>query len=149
MTITTFQAAKALGQISGWSISNFTMQRVLYLANMVYIGRYDEPLVDEYFEAWDYGPILPKLYHKVKCYASRPVQNIFRSVPDIDKDTEEYKIIKLSFNKFGIMYPPRLIGLTQAEGGGWDRNYKADGLKPFIEPKHIKEEYKLLTSDTD
>jgi uncharacterized phage-associated protein len=64
MTISVFDAARTLGYYSDWKLSNLQMQKILYLAHMVYMDKNSgEPLVDEDFQAWDYGPVLPSLYY--------------------------------------------------------------------------------------
>ncbi|RWO77206.1 type II toxin-antitoxin system antitoxin SocA domain-containing protein [Mesorhizobium sp.] len=66
MTLHVLSAAKHLAKQSGWSLSNLELQKILYLAHMFYLGRTGEPLVSGHFEAWDYGPVHPDLYHRVK-----------------------------------------------------------------------------------
>mgnify|MGYP006283548483 CR=1 FL=1 len=77
MTVSVLSAAKRLAARSGWTLSNLELQKILYLAHMVHLGRTDgAPLVHGLFEAWDYGPVHPDLYHRVKIFGSSPVKNI-------------------------------------------------------------------------
>jgi len=38
------------------------------------------PLVNGRFEAWDYGPVNPELYQRLKIYDAASVRNIFRVI---------------------------------------------------------------------
>jgi hypothetical protein len=60
-------AARYACRMSGWSLTNLKLQKILYIARMVFVGRTkDQLLIDEAFKAWDFGPVLPSLYHRVR-----------------------------------------------------------------------------------
>jgi hypothetical protein len=60
-------AARYACKMSGWSLTNLKLQKILYIARMVFVGRTkDQLLIDEAFKAWDFGPVLPSLYHRVR-----------------------------------------------------------------------------------
>ena len=74
MTVNVLNAAAHLIERSNQSLSNLELQKLLYLAHMFYMGRYDgEPLVHGEFEAWDYGPVHPTLYQRARTFGSNPV----------------------------------------------------------------------------
>ena len=67
MAVSSITAGRYACKMSGWTITNLKLQKILYIAHMVYVGRTDGTvLIDEMFEAWDFGPVLPNLYHRVK-----------------------------------------------------------------------------------
>lgn len=39
--------------------------KMVYIANGWHLGYFDEPLISDKIEAWDFGPNIPKLYGKV------------------------------------------------------------------------------------
>lgn len=124
MTVNVFAAAKRLAERSGWTLTNLEIQKILYLAHMFYLGRTGgEPLVAGEFEAWDYGPVLPSLYHKIKIYGSEPVGNVFHSVPDIPSGAEA-QIIDEAYDNLGKVGASRLVKATHRLGGAWDRHYR-------------------------
>ena len=63
MAVFILEAAEHLGKQAGWSVSNLKMQKILYIAHQYHLGNYGEPLVHALFEAWDYRPVHPDLYH--------------------------------------------------------------------------------------
>ncbi|WP_158922985.1 type II toxin-antitoxin system antitoxin SocA domain-containing protein [Acidisphaera sp. S103] len=77
MAISTASAAATACKLRNRQLSNLALQKVLYIAHMVHLGRCKDPLVDERFQAWDYGPVLPSLYRPVRMFGSEPVRDIF------------------------------------------------------------------------
>ena len=71
MSVPSYVAAKAVCELTDWKASNLEIHKKLYIAYMVLLGRSDGSarLVDEAFQAWDYGPVLPTLYHHLKAFA--------------------------------------------------------------------------------
>lgn len=146
MTVPVLEAAKRLARRSGWSLSNLELQKILYLAHMFYLGRTGEPLVGGSFQAWDYGPVHPTLYHHAKVFGSSPVENIFRSVPDLADETPEARILDEAFDELSDNRPGQLVAATHRSGGAWDRNYVPAARHVIIPNDQILEEYHSLDS---
>lgn len=47
-------------------ISNLKLQKLCYYAQGFYLAMKGERLFDETLQAWQYGPVVPVLYHKYK-----------------------------------------------------------------------------------
>ncbi len=132
MTISVYAAAKRLGERSGWSLSNLELQKILYIAHMFHIGQTKEPLVTGYFEAWDYGPVHPKLYHRVKIFGSSPVENIFHSAPEIESE-EDAETLDSAVEQFGNARSGKLVAITHWDGGAWAK-YHIPGERGVVIP---------------
>ena len=146
MPVSVFSAAKRLAAKSGWKLSNLQLQKIIYLAHMVYLGRNEgEPLISGYFEAWDYGPVHPDLYHRAKIFGSSPVQNIFQSDPDLE-DSPERRMLDLAFDKLAGVGATRLVGATHRSDGAWEINYQPGQRGCIIPNEDILKEYKGLTN---
>lgn len=79
--------AKFICEKGDWCLSNLKLQKILYMSQMYYMGKNNGArLVDTSFEAWDYGPVSPALYHRVKAFGSSPVQDIFYDARHFGKD---------------------------------------------------------------
>jgi len=145
MTITSFQAAKAMGHFSGWNLSNLKIQKLLYIAHMLYMGENNkEPLINEEFEAWDYGPVLPSLYHELKIFGSSSVRDIFFKI-SIPSTNKEIDIIKQTVERLSVVSSSQLVTITHACGGAWDKNYRQGSRGTKIPNKDILEEYIKLS----
>lgn len=143
MAVHIFAAAKRLAHQSNWSLSNLEMQKILYLAHMFYLGRTGEPLVQGQFEAWDYGPVHPDLYHKVKVYGSDPVGNVFHGVPELPEGSER-DIIDEAYLGIGKAGAGRLVKATHRPGGAWATNYIPGARRRILSNSIILKEYQDL-----
>ncbi len=141
MAVPVLQAAKYMCDTSGWQISNLSLQKLLYIAHMFHLGQHGTPLIDGTFEAWDYGPVQPNLYHKVKVFGSAPVQNIFHSVPDVSDGTEK-SLIHQAVDKLGKSKPGLLVEITHWQEGAWAKHYLPGARGIMIPDNDILEEYK-------
>lgn len=122
MTVPVLSAARRLAARSNWTLSNLELQKILYLAHMFHLGRTGNPLVYGNFEAWDYGPVHPELYHRVKVFGSDPVGNVFHGISE-PADGPERDILDEAYDNLGNAGPGRLVNATHRRGGAWDRNY--------------------------
>jgi uncharacterized phage-associated protein len=127
VALTALQAGKRLAQRSGWTLSNLALQRILYLAHMVHLGRYRTPLVAEAFEAWDYGPVVPVLYDRVKGFGASAVRNVFNTVADPQEGSTEVKVLDEALDRLGRAPAAQLVAMTQREGGAWASSYQPSG----------------------
>jgi uncharacterized phage-associated protein len=55
---------------AGNSISNMKLQKLLYYAQGFAMVILDKPLFEDDFEAWEYGPVIRKIYDKYKSFGS-------------------------------------------------------------------------------
>ncbi len=138
MPIPVLSAAKRMGHQSDWSLSNLEMQKVLYLAHMFHLGKHRRALIPGFFEAWDYGPVHPTLYHKAKVFGKDPVKNIFRSQQDVEDGTERSmldEIVDMSLPS------SRLVAITHWKEGAWYKNYHSGERGVIIPNDDILVEY--------
>jgi uncharacterized phage-associated protein len=144
MTISTFQAAKTICNLSNWTISNLPLQKLLYLAHMYHLGEYNEPLITGQFEAWDLGPVEPSLYHKIKAYGNQPIVDIFYCAI-LDNNSNEFKSLETVYKQFKDSPPGKLVSITHDDNGAWALNYKPNIHGLIISNEDILNEYKYRT----
>lgn len=135
------QAAKTACEASGWTITNLQLQKILYIAHMVHLGRTGRPLVDdEYFEAWDYGPVLPTVYRHVSGFGSRPIANVFATIPDPSND-DERRSIDSAVKKLASIEPFRLVKILHDDRSAWQNHYDQHRRDNIIPDEAIANEY--------
>ena len=136
-----FDLAGTLSERSEWKLSNLSLQKLVYLAQMIHLGEKDEPLFLEQFEAWDYGPVIPSLYHELKMFGSDPVasySSLGRANPETDL---QHEILDYLVNLGKKKKPGQLVALTHWKGGAWAKNYEKH-IKGFVIPNSdIRQEY--------
>lgn len=123
MSVGSLDAAKRICELGSWRVTNLALQKILYMAHMVHMGRYDGAhLIDGEFEAWDYGPVEPNVYQKVKAFGSKAIPNFFfssRPIPDGIEDAT----IKEACEHLLRKSPGELVAMTHWQGGAWAKNY--------------------------
>lgn len=142
MAIASLIAAKKLCELRNWEATNLEIQKTLYLAHMVSLGRSKgtNPLVTENFQAWDYGPVLPNVYNKAKIFGSSAVQNIFQIYVSIS-GTPESDIIEETVDMLVGKTAADLVAITHWEQGAWAEHYVPGAKGVIIPNSRILEEY--------
>lgn len=60
----------------GNTISNLKLQKMLYFTQAEFLVSQDKACFDERIEAWDFGPVVPEVYHRYKVYGSASIPNV-------------------------------------------------------------------------
>ena len=109
---------------------------------MICLGRSEgkKPLVDEDFEAWDYGPVLPTVYRRAKIFGREPIQNIFRSFTS-DTGSWNNEIIEEVVTGLKGKKPGELVAITHWDKGAWAKNYCPGEIGTVIPNEDIVREY--------
>lgn len=117
---------KYICEKSSWTLSNLRLQKILYLAQMFYMGRTGgERLADANFQAWDYGPVSPDLYRKAKQFGADAVQpEIFAEARLFHDEDPRKKTLDEICDKFLSWTPGQLVGATHWEKGAWTKYYQ-------------------------
>jgi len=55
------------------SVSPMKLQKLVYFAHGWRLALYNSPLIDEAIQAWQYGPVIPGIYHEFKHYGNRDI----------------------------------------------------------------------------
>ena len=122
MSVNSNSAARRICKRGDWGVTNLALQKILYLIHMVHLGRTGEPLIQLRFEAWDYGPVLPSLYHRVKIFGDKPIQDVFLGASSI-AGTPEAAAIDEGCDWLLIKKPAELVEMTHWQNGAWAKNY--------------------------
>ncbi|AUQ51101.1 putative phage-associated protein [Phaeobacter inhibens] len=140
MTVRIDDAAQHLCAKSDWKLSNLQLQKIIYMADMNFVGKYGERLVNEDFEAWDYGPVLPSLYHKCKAFGAKSVPPVFWGADDIS-DTREGEMLDLAWERLKSLSPGQLVETTHSDLGAWVRRYAPGAKQIKILSQDMIDEY--------
>ena len=117
---------KFICERGGWKVSNLQLQKILYIAQMLHMGRAGgQRLVDADFEAWDYGPVSPDLYRKVRMFGAAPIEDVFYGAREFPEgDSRRAELIKIC-DQLLPLRPGALVELTHSSIGAWAKNYVA------------------------
>lgn len=132
----------ALCERAEWSLSNLSIQKSAYLVQLLYLGERSEPLFPEDFEAWDYGPVVPNVYHKLKMFGSAPVKPMsYLSNTRLPNDAALRHVDDVA-RLATTQSPGKLVAITHWENGAWAKHYERN-LRGIVIPKSdIRDEYR-------
>lgn len=61
----------------GYGISNLKLQKILYFIQAYFLtSERNKPCFNEKIEAWDFGPVVPEVYHEFKSYGSTLIPTV-------------------------------------------------------------------------
>ena len=139
MTISCLQGGQVIAQLSKGTKTNLEIQKILYFANMLYIGEsgVEKPLIDNKFLTWRYGPAVEKLYYAIKeCENKHVPLRMFSEIKQVMNEDEnpepgyekEVEIIQRAYRQFGKYSPYELVRISHWSKGAWRRS-KDRGFK--------------------
>jgi uncharacterized phage-associated protein len=116
---TAFEVAKYI--IKSLPVDNLKLQKLLYYSQAVHLVLHEkQPLFNEAIEAWDYGPVVPPVYHLYKPCG-------FDVIPPVEEESalnfEELRAVDMTLSCFGVLSGPSLINQTHYEDP-WINAYK-------------------------
>lgn len=106
------------GVRSGEPVTNMRLNKLLYFAQGVHLARTGAPLFQDDFEAWEWGPVVPAVYHRYKKHRDCPIEKADPPVGDFEE--REYASLLDTLREFGGYTTSRLMNMTHAPGGPWD-----------------------------
>lgn len=56
-----------------YPVTQMKLQRMVYFAHGYHLAKYKKPLVNEVFQAWKFGPVLPSMYRTYVLYGPNPI----------------------------------------------------------------------------
>ncbi len=144
MAVSSEFAAKYICDRGNWSVTNLQLHKIMYIAHMIHMGQHSGArLINSSFEAWDYGPVEPHIYHKVKMFGSNPVENVFYFVRDVSSCAETATLDE-ACSKLLAKKPGELVAMTHWDKGAWARNYRPGVRGIKIPDADILAEYAAL-----
>ncbi|MEH2517816.1 putative phage-associated protein [Bradyrhizobium sp. AZCC 1610] len=132
MAIPTTAAARYVCARGNWNVTNLALQKILYLAHMVHLGRTGQRLIDGEFEAWDYGPVNSDLYRTTRIFGDKPIQNIFFGTPRIFGTPEE-ETLREACERLLTKSSSELVAMTHQQNGAWAKHY-VPGVRSAVIP---------------
>ncbi len=120
-------------------LSNLKLQKLVYYAQGFHLIFFDAPLFKDKIMAWQYGPVVPSLYHTYKQYGPSgiPADKDFDQEV-IDEDTREH--LDGIYKVFGQFSAIRLMELAHSDqcwkdagiGNVITHNSMRDSLKKYL-----------------
>lgn len=119
------------------NLTPMKLQKLMFFTQSWYVKSNYEILFDGYFERWQYGPVLPEIYHEFKKFGSREIHQYGTSiwnefgrmntndyqVKEFDKiDTNDYQVnefLKKILDTYGVYTGTELSWMTHQPETAW------------------------------
>ncbi len=150
-----------LARQAGKPVSPMKLQKLVYLAHGWHLAFAGRPLLNEPVEAWQFGPVIPSLYHSLKNYGKTDIADLLTDPWDLylGQSGQEYsiddgldpeenalakRIIKRIWDVYGGFSAVQLSNLTHNEDAPWSQTPGKDKRHTVIDEEKIKQYYARL-----
>ena len=119
----------------GCSISNLQLQKILYFCQGEFYKNHNIPLFKDDIEAWQYGPVIPKVYDRYCAYGASKIYE--KNLASILKDPDKEELDPI-IEKYRSMKIWDLVDETHKVGTPWAEVYKDNEINQIIPKDMIK-----------
>lgn len=102
-------------------VSNLKLQKLLYFSWLEYYRKTGEPLFNEEFQAWKYGPVVPSVYYDYWCNAANTLFVPKRTSEPIDEETLDF--LQTMLTKYNDTSVSAMVDLSH-KSNPWKKNYE-------------------------
>ena len=107
-----------------YEISNLRLQKILYFIQAYFLKIKGEPCFKEPIEAWDFGPVVPKAYHRYKYFGAGGIPDYEKPFYEFDTPKDK-KIIDGVVDLLSKYTTTQLVSITHRQAP-WRNNYEPD-----------------------
>lgn len=124
-------------------ITQMQVQKLVYLAHGWALAGLGVALLEDQIQAWDFGPVVPRLYFALRRYGRGPINEMLHwgaDTPfDSDDDGEAYEelsveersVVDLVWTNYGSYPAFKLSALTHQEGTPWTETFEPGRNRPI------------------
>ena len=109
-------------------ITPMKLQKLLYYCHADFLSLYGKPLIDDQFEAWQFGPVMPSVFQEFKQFSGNPISSrakrfnpvtaVVEVAPPCSLGDAELQV-KALFNLYVRFSATSLSNMSHVENGPW------------------------------
>ncbi len=131
-------------ELSGNRLTPLQLIKLTYIAHGWSFPLRGGGLIGDRIEAWQYGPVVPSLYHSIKDWRSNPVdQRLWYGEPLAPNEDE---LVQAVFNAYGSYSGGQLSTLTHQDGTPWDIAWRRGRNSPITDDM-IADHYRRINAE--
>ena len=119
------------------------LQKLVFLAQGYSLAIFDAPLHFHNTNAWQWGPVIPKLYKSLQKYGSNFVTDFLQTTDEIEPNSNDAELIKAVWEGYGHYSGGQLSALTHEAGTPWSETWAREQFA-VIDNSLIAAYYKSL-----
>ncbi len=141
----------------GKSLSPMKLMKLVYFAHGWYLALTGKPLIQERIEAWQFGPVIPRLYQDFKQYGSGDItqptlefrfsngrtgfhETRVHEGEDPAENEEALDVIHQVWEIYGKHSATKLSNATHMQGTPWSAIYR-EGARSLVIPNELIGQY--------
>ena len=136
------QAFLDIATKEGTSLTHMQLQKLVFFAHGVHLSAYKgKPLIEDEIRAWDFGPVIPTLYERLRRFGSEGVEPTI-SAQDrdtIDPGSTEGQAIRGVWKAYKGFSGWELSNITHRAGSPWSKVWSRSKYADI--PNRIIREY--------
>ena len=118
-------------------ITNLKLQKLLYYAQGFSFQRFNKPLFPDEIEAWEYGPVIHRVYDFYKSYGLEPIRNS----EQVRVNEDQERLLLDVAREYGKYTSTALVDMTHAKGTPWSKVYIEGEMHKIISKEQIKQHF--------
>lgn len=143
--LTVADAILKIAKARGQSLTPMQLMKLVYIAHGWSLGLRNVDLFRNRIEAWQYGPVMPDLYHATKRFGRNPIPLDLVGEPyPLPVSPEDADFLTDVYNKYGHLNGIQLSYLTHQSGTPWDCVYRPGVSQIEIPDELIRRHYSEL-----
>lgn len=120
-------------------VSNLKLQKMLYFLDINFLINFDKKLIDEDFEAWQYGPVQKEVYDKYSFFAASSIR--IRQEPENDLPEEYKNSIINNIDHLAKIDAWTLVEYSHRDNTPWSKVYRNGAGNHQKIPNELLREY--------
>lgn len=133
-------------------LTNMQLQKLVFFAHGAHLAAYGHPLIDAEVRAWDFGPVIPPLYERLREYGSGYVDpDLARGWGGIERASREHQAVRSVWEAYRDHSAWSLSSISHQEGSPWDQVWNYGGRYSVI-PDGLTRDYyqnRITRRDTE
>ncbi|WP_201593303.1 Panacea domain-containing protein [Psychrobacter sp. Pi2-51] len=108
------------------NLTPMKLQKLMFFAQSWYLKSNHSALFDGYFERWQYGPVLPEIYHEFKSFGAKSINEFgssmwseYQTVDSNDYQVTEF--LEQIINAYGDYSGTQLSWMTHQPETAWSK----------------------------
>jgi len=116
---------------TGVPLSLMQLIKLVYIAHGWHRGYFSENLINDAVQAWQYGPVIPDLYRKLKHYGRSKIDSPIEGFPPIQQcklpSPHTLALLDRVWDQYSSRDGIQLSALTHQQGTPWDEVWNSRG----------------------
>ena len=126
-------------------LTNMQVQKLVFLAHGYTLALLDRPLYFNNTHAWQWGPVVPKLYKALQKYGSGYVAEAISAEDELDTNSKDYEVLQGVWKAYRTYSGPQLSELTHRPNTPWSKTWNSEKFG-IIPTDDIQTYYRDLVS---